>query len=244
MGPQEFDALLVTVDGVPVGGPFNPSLVQVSLDGVDRVEIVKGPQGTLYGVSAFAGMVQVFTHRRRELPLAHAGRRLVVELQRRVRHEPRAAVGLVARPAGLSRAGDGWQDRTHSTTARGRVSLSGTMGKAKVGFDVTGLSDRADWGTPMPVDLADPVPASSALANYAVDGATQEHALFSLGMNEMVPVAARSRFEHAELHARRAEVDPQLYAGVPDESTPDTISFAGVQLRARRVSRSTTTRAS
>ena len=62
-GLKEFDALLVTVDGVPAGGPFNPSLAQIPIEDIDRIEIVKGPQGTLYGVSAFAGMVQVFTRR-------------------------------------------------------------------------------------------------------------------------------------------------------------------------------------
>src|SRR6185369_3974433 len=60
-GLKEFDALLFMVDGVPIGGPFNPSLSQIDIDDVDRIEIVKGPQGTLYGVSAFAGMIQVFT---------------------------------------------------------------------------------------------------------------------------------------------------------------------------------------
>src|SRR5262245_62882387 len=60
-GLKEFDALLVMVDGVPVGGPFNPSLSQINVEDIDRIEVVKGPQGTLYGVSAFAGMVQIFT---------------------------------------------------------------------------------------------------------------------------------------------------------------------------------------
>src|SRR5580765_4867162 len=59
-GLHEFDALLVTNGGVPAGGPFNPSLSQIPVEDLDRVEIVKGPQGTLYGVSAFAGMIQAF----------------------------------------------------------------------------------------------------------------------------------------------------------------------------------------
>src|SRR5947207_3407643 len=65
-GLKEFDALLVTVDGVPIGGPFNPSLTQVPVEDIDRIEIVKGPQGTLYGVSAFAGMIQIFTRTHQE----------------------------------------------------------------------------------------------------------------------------------------------------------------------------------
>src|SRR4249919_3428752 len=60
-GIKEFDALMVMVDGVPVGGPFNPNLSQVPVENIDRIEISRGPQGTLYGVSAFAGMIQVFT---------------------------------------------------------------------------------------------------------------------------------------------------------------------------------------
>ncbi len=60
-GLKEFDALLFMVDGVPVGGPFNPSLSQIDINDIDHIEIVKGPQGTLYGVAAFAGMIQVFT---------------------------------------------------------------------------------------------------------------------------------------------------------------------------------------
>jgi outer membrane receptor protein involved in Fe transport len=31
-GIKEFDALMVTVDGVPVGGPFNPNLAQVPVE--------------------------------------------------------------------------------------------------------------------------------------------------------------------------------------------------------------------
>ena len=84
-GLKEFDALLFMVDGVPVGGPFNPSLSQIDIDDIDHIEIVKGPQGTLYGVSAFAGMIQVFTksatagtygQRRRRLLLERPPRRL------------------------------------------------------------------------------------------------------------------------------------------------------------------------
>src|SRR5512144_1354171 len=55
------------------------------------------------------------------------------------------------------RSGDGWQDRTHANLARGRASLAGAMGRARLAFDVSALSDRDDWGTPIPVDEADPV---------------------------------------------------------------------------------------
>ena len=64
-GIKEVDALMVTVDGVPVGGPFNPNLAQVPVENIDRIEITRGPQGTLYGVSAFAGMIAIYTKQNR-----------------------------------------------------------------------------------------------------------------------------------------------------------------------------------
>src|SRR4029077_8708747 len=39
-GLKEFDALLVTVNGVPAGGPFNPSLTQIPIEDVERIEVV------------------------------------------------------------------------------------------------------------------------------------------------------------------------------------------------------------
>src|SRR5579871_3863617 len=38
-GLAEFDAFLLLVDGVPVGGAFNPDLASLDLTGVDRIEI-------------------------------------------------------------------------------------------------------------------------------------------------------------------------------------------------------------
>src|SRR6266852_2608513 len=43
-GLKEFDALLITVDGGPVGGPFNPSLSRINVEDIERIEIVRGPQ--------------------------------------------------------------------------------------------------------------------------------------------------------------------------------------------------------
>src|SRR5574340_411462 len=41
-GLREFDAFLLLVDGVPVGGAFNPDLPSVDLNGVDRIEVIRG----------------------------------------------------------------------------------------------------------------------------------------------------------------------------------------------------------
>jgi vitamin B12 transporter len=60
----ESDYAQVLVDGVPInapGGFFD--FGQLTLDNVDRVEIVRGPASLLYGSDAVSGVIQIFTRR-------------------------------------------------------------------------------------------------------------------------------------------------------------------------------------
>jgi outer membrane cobalamin receptor len=60
----ESDYAKVLIDGVPMnepGGSFN--FANLSTAGIDRIEIVRGPQSALFGSDAMAGVVQVFTRR-------------------------------------------------------------------------------------------------------------------------------------------------------------------------------------
>lgn len=56
---------LVLIDGVrvndPNGGAYN--FADLSTDQLERIEIVRGPQSTLYGSEAVAGVIQLFTRR-------------------------------------------------------------------------------------------------------------------------------------------------------------------------------------
>ena len=63
MGLKEFDAFLLVVDGVPWGGAFNPALGTLSLDDVERVEVLRGPAPVSYGATSFVGAIHV-VHRR------------------------------------------------------------------------------------------------------------------------------------------------------------------------------------
>src|SRR6266536_213038 len=53
----------VLLDGVPINqglqGAFN--FADLTIDDIDRIEIVRGPQSTLYGPRALAGVIQIFT---------------------------------------------------------------------------------------------------------------------------------------------------------------------------------------
>jgi vitamin B12 transporter len=55
----------VLLDGIPVNqglqGAFN--FGDLTTDNIDRIEIVRGPQSTIYGPRALAGVIQVFTKR-------------------------------------------------------------------------------------------------------------------------------------------------------------------------------------
>lgn len=53
------------LDGIPMNDPSSPAracdLANIQLDGIDKIEVVRGPQSTLYGSDALAGVIQIFT---------------------------------------------------------------------------------------------------------------------------------------------------------------------------------------
>ncbi|HEX4696908.1 MAG TPA: TonB-dependent receptor [Candidatus Udaeobacter sp.] len=55
----------VLLDGIPINqglqGAFN--FADLTTDDIDRIEVVRGPQSTLYGPRALAGVIQIFTKR-------------------------------------------------------------------------------------------------------------------------------------------------------------------------------------
>ncbi len=59
--------VLVLLDGVELNDPMNPSrsydLAHMTLDGVEQIEVLRGPQSTLYGSDALAGVVNIVTRR-------------------------------------------------------------------------------------------------------------------------------------------------------------------------------------
>ncbi|HVM32666.1 MAG TPA: TonB-dependent receptor, partial [bacterium] len=60
------DAGLILLDGIPLNDPIGVSrsydfLDNLSLDGVKQIEVLRGPQGALYGSSAQSGVVNIIT---------------------------------------------------------------------------------------------------------------------------------------------------------------------------------------
>ena len=92
----------VLLDGIPINqglaGLMN--FADFTTDDIDRVEVVRGPQSTLYGPRALAGAIQIFTKRGEGDPtvMFSAEGRIVRHLSRslRERRENRST-GLFAR---------------------------------------------------------------------------------------------------------------------------------------------------
>jgi vitamin B12 transporter len=60
----ENDYVRVLIDGVPVNDPGGAiDFAWLSVDDVERIEVVRGPASVLYGTDAVTGVVQVFTRR-------------------------------------------------------------------------------------------------------------------------------------------------------------------------------------
>lgn len=227
-GLKEFDALLFTLNGVPVGGPFNPSLTQMPIEDIERVEISKGPQGTMYGVSAFAGMIQVFTPETQEpqgrfdvgggsFSQGHGnlmwGRNLGNDRDLRLN--------------GAYERADGFQDRTSYDRIRGNATYGFGTGRARWTLDVAGLNDDQDWGSPLKYEEGELVPGFVIDRNYAVKGAKVEHQVWSGTARTTWPLSGQSRIENT----LGVAWDKQHYLRTfPGEIIGDTLVSEGLEL--------------
>ena len=70
----EPDYVQVLIDGVTVnepGGTFN--FANLTLDNVERIEVIRGPASVLYGSDAVTGVIQIFTRSAGDAPRAELG---------------------------------------------------------------------------------------------------------------------------------------------------------------------------
>jgi vitamin B12 transporter len=71
------DYTLITIDGVPVydasGIGSNFDIRNIPIDNIERIEILKGSQSTLYGSDAIAGVINIITKKNGVKPFSFAG---------------------------------------------------------------------------------------------------------------------------------------------------------------------------
>jgi outer membrane receptor protein involved in Fe transport len=229
-GLKEFDALLFTLNGVPVGGPFNPSLSQIPIEDVDRVEIAKGPQGTMYGVSAFAGMIQVFTPHTQSGGMVTAGGGSFRNGQGSFGWGKPLSGDRDFRINGGFARSDGWQDRTESNVGRGGASLGMPLGRGRLRLDVSGFQDQQDWGSPLPYDACALVPGFVIDRNYAFQGAEVKHQVFNGTALLTWPTGTSHRFENTLGFTRDAQTFVRSFPGELDPFLGDTLESEGLAL--------------
>jgi vitamin B12 transporter len=67
---------LVIIDGVEMNDPITPgrtfNFAHLSVDNIERIEILRGPQSTLYGSDAIGGVINIITKRGGRTPSAFA----------------------------------------------------------------------------------------------------------------------------------------------------------------------------
>ena len=59
LGVREVDDLLLLIDGIPAGGAFIPQFETISLNNVERIEVMRGAAPVYFGTTAFAGTINV-----------------------------------------------------------------------------------------------------------------------------------------------------------------------------------------
>ncbi len=122
------DHVLVLVDGVSVnepGGRFD--FGSMTADGIERIEIVRGPVSALYGSDAVSGVIHVFTRRGRGAPTADLSFRAGSFGARQWHGGASGGTGLLSYSFSLGRNDtDGILDLNNahrSTTVSGRVQV-------------------------------------------------------------------------------------------------------------------------
>jgi outer membrane receptor protein involved in Fe transport len=171
-GLKEFDAFLLVVDNVPWGGAFNPALTTLSLEDVDRVEIVRGPAPVMYGATSFVGVLHVVhrqpADRTRQAAAAlgsqgSGGGTLGLGLPQWAGFDSRLAADATRRGFRDDRTGF---DRFHALWRNGRA-----LGAGRLGFDVDVNVVNQDPASPHPREgraLSTRVPLD---ANHNPEGA-------------------------------------------------------------------------
>jgi outer membrane receptor protein involved in Fe transport len=182
-GTKGIGSLLVTVDGVPAGGPFDPSLTQLFLDDVDRIEVLRGPQATLFGMEAYNGLIRVFTRRSQSGQLAgRLGGGSFSAVYGSIGWARQLGQDTEIRLSASGQTADGWQERTGRSAFGGSLALEHRLAQqGLVQVFLHGYSDEQDWGSPLPFVDGAPLAGFEIDQNYAPGGAVERHRF--LGLN-------------------------------------------------------------
>jgi outer membrane receptor protein involved in Fe transport len=63
LGQREADDFLLLIDDVPAGGAYTPPFETISLNNVERIEVLRGPAPVYFGTTAFAGTINIIHYK-------------------------------------------------------------------------------------------------------------------------------------------------------------------------------------
>jgi iron complex outermembrane recepter protein len=158
LGVREVDDLLLLIDGIPAGGAFIPQVEAISLNNVERIEVIRGAAPVYFGTTAFAGTINVIHYAAGSadsVTAVHFGSYgsgglggAAVLSSGRVRQSIGAEIGRA----------DFSDPRAGYSRAQGTWRLATQLGRGSLRADVDALALRQKPDSPAPVD-----PAAGAL---------------------------------------------------------------------------------
>ena len=132
---------LLLVDGMPVGSATvgSPSLDNLPLELIERIEIVRGPMSSLYGNGAMGGVVQLFT---RKAPQGLGASALVAA---GTQHQAQAGAGVSWGGGGLEAIASAQRQTTRGQSATNPSVPFGSYNDDLDGFRQTSGSLKLGW---------------------------------------------------------------------------------------------------
>ncbi len=154
LGVREVDDLLLLIDGIPAGGAFRPQVEAISLNNVERIELLRGAAPVYFGTTAFAGTINVIHYA--------AGRADQAASFRYGSYNSVAVGGATVLSSGGVRqsisaelSDDGLSDeRAGYRRAQGTYRLATQLGTGSLQADLDVLGLRQKPNGPLPIDEA------------------------------------------------------------------------------------------
>ena len=154
LGVREVDDLLLLIDGIPAGGAFIPQIEAITLNNVERIEVLRGAAPVYFGTTAFAGTINVIHYA--------AGSADRVTSVRFGSYQSGGVGGAAVLSSGRVRQSISAEfskdhlsdDRADYGRAEGIWRLSTQLGRGSFRSDVDLLALRQKPNSPVPVDEA------------------------------------------------------------------------------------------
>jgi iron complex outermembrane receptor protein len=203
-GLHEFDDFLLVVDGIPLGGAFDPAIPDLNLTDVERIEVLRGSAPVVYGATAFVGVIHVIHY-----PAGQAADQLSVSGGTHDSWRAEASIalpkmGTIQQSVALSGRRDGYDDpRQKLKNGQALYRAATPLGAGRLRFDFDYTAMRSVPGSPVEVEGtsltnqtpfdANYNPLDARIDEYRAHGVLGYTVATSLGEWETTASVSRSR---------------------------------------------------